>query len=154
MKQIAFFLLINLCSYATTAQNTASLSIFEIGKDEQNYRTICEAYPETLLSWKKDDYTQSALLWFDFLKSMETYADAIQFNLNGLKLWIHIFWNEKGEINHVGYFVHPESRQIDKKELNAFLSAYSRLAKKPDFKSGMKISHYTSASFPTFATSR
>jgi hypothetical protein len=54
----------------------------------------------------------------------------------------------------VGYFVHPESRQIDKKELNAFLSAYSRLADKPDFKSGMKISHYTSASFPTFATSR
>ena len=154
MKQMAFFLLINLCSFATSAQNTTTLSIFEIGKDEQNYRTICEAYPETLLSWKKDDYTQSALLWFDFLKSMETYADAIQFNLNGLKLWIHIFWNENGEINHVGYFVHPESRQIDKKELNAFLSAYSRLAKKPDFKSGMKISHYTSASFPTFATSR
>jgi hypothetical protein len=154
MKQIAFFLLINLCSFATSAQNTTPLSIFEIGKDEQNYRTISEAYPETLLSWKKDDYTQSALLWFDFLKSMETYAEAIQFNLNGLKLWIHIFWNEKGEISHVGYFVHPESRQIDKKELNAFLSAYSRLAKKPDFKSGMKISHYTSASFPTFATSR
>jgi hypothetical protein len=85
---------------------------------------------------------------------METYADAIQFNLKGLKLWIHIFWNEKGEINHIGYFVHPESRQIDKKEMSAFFSAFSRLAAKPDFKSGMKISHYTSASFPTFATSR
>jgi hypothetical protein len=75
-----------------------------------------------LLTWKKDDYTQSALLWFDFLKSMETYAEAIQFNLNGLKLWIHIFWNEKGEINHVGYFVHPESRQIDKKDWNSSCS--------------------------------
>jgi hypothetical protein len=64
-------------------QNTQPSSIFEIGKDEQTYRTICEAYPETLLTWKKDDYTQSALLWFDFLKSMETYADAIQFNLKG-----------------------------------------------------------------------
>ena len=154
MRQIAFILVINLISFTMFGQNTQPSSIFEIGKDEQTYRTICEAYPETLLTWKKDNYTQSALLWFDFLKSMETYADAIQFNLKGLKLWIHIFWNEKGEINHIGYFVHPASRQIDKKELNAFFSAFSRLADKPDFKTGMKISHYTSASFPTFATSR
>jgi hypothetical protein len=154
MKQILFFSLFNLFSFAMYAQTSTQKLIFEIGKDEQIYRNICEAYPETLLTWKKDDYTQSALLWFDFLKSMETYADTIQFNLNGLKLWLHIFWNEQGGIDNIGYYIHPESRQIEKAELNAFLSSFSRLAVKPNFKSGLKISHYTSASFPTFARSR
>lgn len=154
MKQILFFFLLSLFSLDIFAQSTNQKLIFEIGKDEQIYRNICEAYPETLLTWKKDDYTQTALLWFDFLKSMETYADSIQFNLNGIKLWLHIFWNEQGGIDYMGYYVHPESRQIDKTELNAFLSSFSRLAIKPDFKSGLKISHYTSASFPTFAGKR
>ncbi|NBU35795.1 MAG: hypothetical protein EBS35_04370 [Bacteroidetes bacterium] len=154
MKHIFFYFLFSLFSLVNFAQSANQKLIFEIGKDEQNYRNICEAYPETLLTWKKDDYTQTALLWFDFLKSMETYAESIQFNLNGLKLWLHIFWNEKGNIDYLGYYIHPASRQIDKTELNAFLSSFSRLATKPDFKSGLKISHYTSATFPTFAGKR
>jgi hypothetical protein len=154
MRQMLFIFLFSLLSVALCGQAVHQKLIFEIGKDEQIYRNTCESYPETLLTWKKDDYTQSALLWFDFLKSMETYAESIQFNLNGLKLWLHIFWNERGGIDYIGYFIHPESRQIDKMELNAFLSSFTRLADKPDFKSGMKISHYTSASFPTFAGKR
>lgn len=154
MKQILFFVLLTQIPIILNAQTVKQPLIFEIGKDEQHYRIMCEAYPETLLTWKKDDYTQTALLWFDFLKSMETYADSIQFNLSGLKLWLHIFWNEQGGIDHIGYYIHPESRQIKQAELNAFLSAFSRLADKPNFKSGLKISHYTSASFPTFAGKR
>lgn len=154
MKQTIVLFLFAFLSVSLYCQSVNPKLIFEIGKDEQNYKQICDAYPETLLTWKRDDYTQSALLWFDFLKSMETYSESIQFNLNGLKLWLHIFWNEKGGIDYMGYYIHPESRQIDKVELNAFLNAFSRLASKPDFKSGMKISHYTSATFPTFVGKR
>jgi hypothetical protein len=154
MKRILILCFIIQIPIVHTAQKVTPQLIFELGKDEQHYRDLCEAYPETLLTWKKDNYIQSALLWFDFLKSMETYADAIQFNLYGLKLWLHIFWNEQGGIDHIGYYIHPESRQIQQAELNAFLSAFSRLAKKPDVNSGLKISHYTSASFPTFALKR
>jgi len=153
MKHLLPLLLVFTWALPGFTQGPASRLVFEIGQDETNYQKLSEAYPNTLLNWKQDDYTQSALLWFDFLKSMEIYAESISFNINGLKLWLHVFWDEKGGIQHLGYFIHPESRQIEKVELEAFLSSFSRQAKKPDFRSGLKLSHYTAVSFPTFARS-
>jgi len=82
---------------------------------------------------------------------MEAYAKEINFDINGVKIWVHVFWSADGTINHIAYHLKPNSKNIDDKEFSAFLSSFTNQYKFPLVTKGVNYSHYASAAFPTFS---
>lgn len=127
--------------------------VFELGKNEQAYDKLSQEYARTLLAVSDNDMKKALNNWLELVKSIQDYASAIQFNINGLKVWLHVFWREDGAIDHLGYFLLPDSRFIKPEELNAFFASFVRQYQ-GTLQSDRKFSHYTSATFPTFVNKK
>lgn len=133
-----------------SAQNTQSPSLtpaFLLGEDEASYEKLCEAHPRTLLAVSNNDIELALKNWFSFLRSVDQYAKTINFDMKGIKVWLHVFWNADGSLAHIGFFVMPNSRNVKTEELKALLSGFIRQYK-PTMNSDRSFSHYTSAAFP------
>ncbi len=128
------------------SNNSASL-VFELGKDEAAYEKLTQEHTRGLLIVSNNDMKQTLSNWFDLLKSIQEHANQSNFNINGVKIYLHVFWNENGSINRVGYFLMPDSRFIKPEEMKAFFGSFIRQYQ-PKLSSDKKFSHYTSASFP------
>lgn len=121
---------------------------FVLGQDEAAYEKLNETHPRNLLMVSGNDMGKALNNWLDFIKSIQEHAEASKFDINGLKVFLHVFWNEDGSIRHIGYFVKPDSRNFKPEELRAFFGSFAR-AYKPKLSNEKKFSHYTSATFPT-----
>ena len=95
-----------------------------------------------------DSKTSGALM--DMMREMEDYSKKIRFDIKGIKVWLHVFWNEDGSISHIGYLLRPDSRNIDALELAAFFKTFMGRYKLP-VSSSKKFSHYTGANFPIYS---
>lgn len=131
------------------AQSDELPAVFMLGEQEQAYETLKEQYSQTLL--EVTDYnTQEAFTnWMSMMEEMERYANKIKFDIDGIKIWLHAFWNPDGSISHMGYLLRPDSRNIDEVELAAFLKTFM---KRYTFEitSNKPFSHYTGANFPIY----
>jgi hypothetical protein len=123
-------------------------AVFLLGQDEAAYEKLNVEHPRNLLMISGNDTGKALNNWLEFIKSAQDHAENVKFDLNGLKIFIHVFWNEDGSIRHIGYFVKPDSRNYKPEELRAYFSTFIR-AYKPLFTNDKKFSHYTTASFPT-----
>lgn len=126
---------------------------FLLGEDESAYDKLCTAYPRTLLAVSNNDLDLALKNWFEFLGDMDRYAKSINFEVKGMKLWLHVFWKEDGSIAHIGFFFLPNSRLFKTEEVKAFFSSFIRQYQ-PKMKSDRSFSHYTSASFPVLSERR
>lgn len=144
---LSLFLFIgNLYSQTTSKELPKA---FVIGENEQEYEKLFSTHSQTLLTTCDNDMQVALEKWFTFIQKLEAYAEKIQFDINGVKTWIHVFWDEEGNLEHIGFFLQPESRNVSTKALTAFFKSF--IGKhKMDIKSNKKFAHYTSASFPTF----
>ena len=82
--------------------------------------------------------------------AMEDYAEKVKFDVNGLKIWLHAFWNEDGTLSHIGYLLRPDSRNVNTLELAAFLKTFMQRYEFP-LSSSKPFSHYTGANFPIYS---
>lgn len=123
--------------------------VFMLGKQEKAYEELTRNYRQTLLEACGNKMGVAFEKWLEMMQTMETYADEVNYNIDGLKLLLHVFWDEDGSIAHLAYFIRPNSRNVDTQELNAFFSGFIRQYKFP-LSSDRKFMHYTKASFPTF----
>jgi len=99
------------------------------------------------LEVSKDDYQQAFAKWNTLLKEMEAHAEMVEYDIKGIKMWLHVFWDEDGKINHIAYFLKPNSRNVDRQEMSAFLMDFINNYHLPaDYKK--KFSHYSGAAFP------
>jgi hypothetical protein len=126
---------------------------FLLGEDEAAYEKLCEAHPRTLIGVSNNDIDAALKNWFGLVKSIETYANSVNFKVDGLRVWLHIFWNTDGKIDHIGFFLMPNSRFFKEEELKALLSGFIRQYK-PVLNSDRPFSHYTSASFPVLSAKK
>jgi len=146
-----FALLLGMTFSAGTllAQSEEMAAVFILGEQEQAYETLKQEHSQTLL--EVTDYnTQEAFShWMDMMEEMERYANKIKFDINGIKIWLHAFWNPDGSISHMGYLLRPNSRNIDKAKFAAFLKTFM---KRYTFEltSNKPFSHYTGANFPIY----
>jgi hypothetical protein len=124
--------------------------VFMIGEYEKPYETMSASYEKLLLNIYKEDIDKAYSAWTSVLISMEDYAKETSFNLNGLKLWMNVFFNVDGSIQHIVYFPKPNSRNMEFEQLTNFLISFCKVY---HFKDPVpeKCSHFGSASFPTFA---
>ncbi len=130
------------------AQELTLPKVFLIGEYEEQYGQLYETYQSILLSVCDDDMNLAFDKWMDMLAAMEAYATDIDFNLNGIKVWLKVFWNEDGSIEYLSYYLKPNSLNIDTDDLSAFFSSFMNRYKLP-LKAGIKFTHNGTAQFPT-----
>ncbi|MBK8503027.1 MAG: hypothetical protein IPL46_12900 [Saprospiraceae bacterium] len=122
--------------------------VFQIGEYEEQYGLLYEIYHDILLTVCNDDMNLAFDKWMNMISEMESYANKIDFDLNGVKIWLKVFWNEDGTIRYLSYYRKPNSRNIDPAELSAVLSIFRNVSQMR-VKSTVKYTHNGSAQFPT-----
>ena len=92
--------------YNTTYTATSSVpSVFMLGEHQESYQSLKSAYPTTLLALNNEDLTSAYADWVYVLNAIEAFADKVDFNLAGVKLWMHVYWKSDGSIDHIAYFI-------------------------------------------------
>ncbi len=122
--------------------------VFQIGEYEEQYGLLYEVYHDILLSVCHDDMELAFDKWMHMLVEMEDYAQRIDFDLNGVKIWLKVFWDEDGTIRYLSYYRKPNSRNVDPADLSAFLTSFLNYYQMP-ITSTVKYTHNGSAQFPT-----
>ena len=122
-------------------------SVFLLGEDEEVYEKLTSAFPRSLIAVSNNDIEVALKNWLQLMTRIDEYSRSINFEIKGMKLWMHVFWNEDGSIAHIGFFFLPDSRNFKEDEVRAFFSGFIRQYK-PVLKSDRKFNHYTSVSFP------
>ncbi len=123
--------------------------VFMIGEYEKPYESMSAGYDKMLLNAYGDDLTRAFYAWTSILMEMENYAREVHFDLSGLKLWMNVFINQDGTIQHIVYFPKPNSRNMEFELLTDFLNNFCKVYRFKDPLT-VKCAHFGSASFPTF----
>lgn len=123
--------------------------VFQIWEEQEIFNQLSLEYGTSLLEAHNDDLYNAYGKWFNVMHDIEDYATKIDYNIYGVKSWIKIFWATDGTMQHIGFFIRPESRNIDVESFTAFLTSFVNQAKY-EHKYKKKYSHYGAASFPTF----
>lgn len=123
--------------------------VFLMGENEKGYEQLTQDYSQSLLEVCGNNMETAFQKWLDMVKDMEQYAQKIKFDVKGVKLRLHVFWAADGKLDHIGYLLRSDSRNINTDEMTAFLSSFMNRYK-PVITSDKKFSHYTGATFPTF----
>lgn len=134
----------------TTAQVN---KIFELGTDEQKYEQITGAYAQSLLEATDNDITRAFESWLDLQQAFEAHALAENYDLKGVKIWLHVFWAADGQIDHIGYLLRPDSRLVDTAEIRGLLGDFAKSYRFP-IQNDRPFNHYTGATFPTLSQKR
>jgi hypothetical protein len=130
--------------------STTLPKVFILGQHEKAYEKLYEQSSTVLLEVCHDDMNEAFDKWLGMLEEMEAYSNEIGFDIKGVKVWLNIFWDKDGSIEHIAYHLKVNSRNIDQMELSAFFSSFMNHYTFPVV-SDRKYSHYGSASFPTFS---
>ena len=131
--------------------DTSSLpDVFLIGEYESAYEQLVQSSGDMLLTVCDDSMDKAFNKWNIMLFEMQSYAEELNFDLKGIKIWINVFWAEDGTIRHIVYYPKPNSKHINYHELTAFFKNFKKVYKLP-IQHDSRFSHYGIASFPTFA---
>ena len=157
MKQILYTLIIlYVCCAALNAQSAAGTEssskipvTFLISEDDAAYGELVVNTPTSLLEVCGNAMDVAYAKWIYMLADMEEAAEAQGFDIKGLKIWMNVFWNADGSIDHFVYYPKPNSKNIDYSEFTAFLTKFAKTYVL-DVDSDKGFAHYGSASFPTF----
>jgi hypothetical protein len=121
--------------------------VFLLGDHEDAYEQLSEN-GTSLLAICENDFNVAHGKWNSLLKEMEAHADMINYDIKGVKMWLHVFWDEKGKINHIAFYLKPNSRNIKMEEMSAFLTDFVNNYYVP-IQFDENFSHYSGAAFPT-----
>ncbi len=124
--------------------------VFLIGEHEKLYNSFIDLYPGSLLEISNDSMELAYINWMYLLKDIEDHAKAINFDINGLKIWINVFWNKAGTIDYIVYYPRPNSRNMEFKKITAFFIDFINKYK-PRLKGDKNFVHYGSGRFPSFS---
>lgn len=135
--------------FPSTEQDTVATlpKVFLLGNHEVAYEKLSEA-GTSLLAVCEDDFNAAHGKWNSLLKEMEAHADMVNYDIKGVKMWLHVFWDEKGKINHIAFYLKPNSRNVKTDEMTAFLTDFVNNYHLPT-QSSTNFSHYSGAAFPT-----
>ena len=132
-----------------TGDSTQLPPVFIIGEHEAAFNALTLEYQTLLLTACDDNMDLAYDKWLGMLEEMEAYANLVNVDLKGVKMWINVFWDKKGAIQHIAYHLKPQSKNVDTRYLTAFLTQFSQEYRFPlEFRE--LYSHYGSASFPVF----
>jgi len=151
MKAIVCILVgLGLSLTALQGQKSQKLSVFLMGENEKNYEKLKETYRYSLLEACNSDMEKAFEHWIKMVTALEDYAKQEGVDINGVKLWMHTFFAENGQIEHIGFLLKPESKNTDIDELKILLREFAKNYTFP-VQYQHKYYHYTGVTFPTFS---
>ncbi len=121
-------------------------TVFLLGEYDNLYDEMMTEQT-TLLDACDDNMNFAYSKLMGMMQEMEAYADLIDFDLKGINAWIHFFWDKDGTVEHIGFYLKPNSRNINIDLMKNFLEGFANQYKLP-LKYSRKFSHYSSFSFP------
>ena len=152
MKKILTLLTV-LC-FLTLAKATSTTSIdslplvFALGQyDGAPFEKLKSEHETQLLTVCRGDMEMAYYLWIHVLKHIETQGTKTGFDLDGVKLWLYIFWNKDGSIRNIAFFPKPNSKNFKTEDMTAFLTNFCKIYKFP-LAGDVNFSHYSTANFP------
>lgn len=152
MQTIFHFILCSSFFLSTTINLLATdlPQVFLIGEHEKEYEQLIIDYNTNLLTACDNDMQGAFKKWISMLKELEAYADQLEYDINGVKFWLHVFWDANGKIKHLAYHLRPNSRSVDTDELGSVLKGFINQYRFP-LTTDRKFSHYSTAYFPMTA---
>lgn len=138
------------CTVFCQAQSGSMNKVFVLGAEEQRYEQLTSSYTQSLLEATGGDITKAFESWLDMQQSIDRYAASQNYDLNGVRLWLHVFWAPDGNIDQLGFLLRPDSRLVDEKEIQVLLAGFISQYTLP-VQSQRTFSHYTGATFPTLS---
>jgi hypothetical protein len=142
------FLLTATAQKGVDGEKKAYPAVFQIGELPNAFETLSEDYELALLKACDDDVKKAYAQWSTMLKAMESHAKVKGYELKGIKMWLKVFWNKDGTIEHIAFHLKPASKNVDTDTLTRFLQDFMQTYK-GSFKAAESFSQYSSASFPT-----
>lgn len=142
-------LLVASCLLGTAAFAQTTLDrAFVLGENEQSYEQLAAKYATGLLQVSNNDMQAAFDNWVNLLQAVDDYADRINYDIKGVKVYLHVFVAPSGTIDHIGFLPRPDSRNVSVDELRAFFSGFTRSYRLP-ITADQPFNHYAGATFPT-----
>lgn len=132
-------------SLQSATQNSLP-TVFILGEFNVQYEEKMPGY-STLLEASGGDMEAAFGKLTSMMSEMEAYADLSGFDLKGINAWMHFFWRKDGTIEHIGFHLKPNSRNVDTDELKNFLAEFANNYRFP-LAASVNFAHYSSFSFP------
>jgi len=126
--------------------------VFYIGEDENNYEKLVQKYNTMLFTVCNNNMELAFDNWTVLLKDLEDFAAKSNIDLKGVKLWLNVFWDKDGTIDHLVFYPKPNSRNMNYDNVKALLINFAKSYQSP-LKYSTRFSHYGSAAFPVFSRS-
>jgi hypothetical protein len=102
---------------------------------------------QSLLESCQNDMNAAYEKLIGMMREMEAFANLSGYDLKGINAWMHFFWRADGSIEHIGFYLKPNSKNVNTDSLKSFLLAFSKQYKFP-LRAEKKYNHYSSFSFP------
>jgi hypothetical protein len=122
-------------------------TVYQVGEHQEHYNKLVATYETQLLTVCENDMESAFDKWTDLMIDLEVYAKQEGVDIRGVKLWINVFFNEKGRIDYIAYHPKPISLNMDYNKLTKILMKFISF-KGIDIKYNSGFSHYGSAHFP------
>ncbi|MEO6189731.1 MAG: hypothetical protein ABIP47_03860 [Saprospiraceae bacterium] len=99
---------------------------FLIGEFEHAYDELLEEYSRSLVSVCDNSNDKAYSIWSNVLVDINEQSKISNMDLNGLKLWINIFFENDGTIQHIVYYPKPNSKNMDFDKLTSFFTSFCK----------------------------
>lgn len=149
MNYLITFLFTILLSAHLFAQKSNYPQVVNVGQNSEILEDLSTSYKSSLFSASDADFIKTTKNWQHVLTGIEKYAEEIDFDLKGVKIWIKVFFAKDGNIDHITYILSDTSINIDTIELEAFFRSFMRNYKLPEFHE-QKFSYDARIQFPLY----
>ena len=126
--------------------------VFIISDDQATFEQLSALYNTSLMDVCKDNDEAAYAKWTNMMHAFEQHAEKNTVNVKGVKMWVKVFWGTDGSVEHIGYFLKPNSRNAKMEELTALWRTFVEKYRLPLDEGGTaaKFSNYGSVSFPLY----
>lgn len=131
MKYLITFLLTFSLGTHLFAQKSNFPKVMNVAQNSEILEDLSATYKSSLFSASDADFIKTTKNWHHLLIGLEKYAEEIDFDLKGIKVWIKVFFAKDGNIDHITYILSETSINIDSIELEAFLRSFIKNYKLP-----------------------
>lgn len=121
--------------------------IYVLGEYQEQYETLAQHYPKTLIEVAGYDMNVAYEIWMDLLAQLEKHAARVNLKLDGVQLHLSVYWTAEGKIDYIGFYPKSESRLISGAEIQALLKTFLDFYKSP-VEFDENYNHNASAIFP------
>ena len=124
-------------------------TVFVLGQHEASYEALLEGYQRSLLEACACDKEEAFSKWIGMLNELDVYSRRQNVDIRGVKLWLHVFFEADGSVEHIAYHLRPNSRQLDDATLAPLLEGFAAQYQFP-VTGEEGFAHYSTGAFPVF----